>query len=130
MVGTHDDALLPFLLNLQEGFHHLVHRHVAFQVVRLVEVTFCITLSTAEMHEVDAVPEATHHGRQVVVGTDTKRTRAEAEAVGWAWHGIDECLEVFGCAEDAGQSEYRHGRVVGVNDESNPSLLSSGTHLA
>ena len=81
------------------------------------------------MHEVDAVPEATHHGGQVVLCTHAKRTRAEAEAVSRAWNGVDECLEVLGCAEDAGQSKYRHRWVVGMNDESYAGLLGSGTHL-
>ena len=130
VVRSHDDALVPFLLNLKEGLHHFIHRHVAFKVVRLVEVPFAVALSAAEMNKIDAVPEATHHGRQVVVGSHTKRTRAEAETVGRAWHGIDECLKVLGSTEDTRQTQYRHGRVVGVNDQSYAGFLCCGTHLA
>ena len=130
LTGWNDaDALLPILLYLKEGFHHFVHRDVTLQVVRLVEVAFGIALGAAQVDKVDAVPEAAHHGGKVVVGSHSKRAGAEAKPIGWAWHGIDECLEVLCCAEDSGQAQYRHGRVVGVNDEPHACFLRSRAHF-
>ena len=130
MVGTHDDALPALLLNLQEGLHHLIHRYVALQVVRLVEVALGIALRAAQMDKVYAVPETAHHVGQVVLRAHAEGTRAQAESVGGTGHCIDERLEVVGRAQDAGQAQDGHGRVVGMDDQAYTCLFGRRTYLA
>ena len=129
VVGSHDDALLSFLLNFQEGFHHFIHRHVALEVVCFVEVAFCISLSAAKMYEIDAVPETAHHGRQVVFCAYAERACAETKPICRTRNSIDECLEVFCSAENSGQTKYRHGGIVWMNDEFHPGFFSNGAYF-
>ena len=129
MVGTHDNPFTALLLDLEECLHHLHHRHVALEVVGFIEVALAVALRAAKVYEVDAVGKATHHRRQVVVGTHTQRPCAQAEAVGLARHGIDEPLEVVGRRHDAGQAENRHWRVVGMDDQTDASLFGHGAYF-
>ena len=130
VVGTHGDGDAAALLQFEEGLHHAVHVDVALQVVGLVEVSFSVALGGAQVHEVDTVGEAGHHGGAVVGAADAERTGAEAEAVAGVGHGVDERLEVFGTAHDAWQAQDGHGRVVGMDDELHAHFVGHGADFA
>ena len=130
VVGAHRNRDLALLLDLEQRLHHLVHRHVAFEVVVFLEVAVGVAARRAQVHEAHAILEFTHHGRQVVVGAHTERSGAEAEAVRTVGHGGDQLAEVLGGGEDARQSENRVGGIVGVDDQFGPHLVGYGADLA
>lgn len=66
VVGAHGDGGAAALLHQEEGFHHVVHVYVSFQVVCFVEVAFGIALRAAQVDEVDAVGKLLHEGGTVV----------------------------------------------------------------
>lgn len=66
MVRAHWDGDATMLLQFKEGFHHVIHVHVSFQVVGFVEVAFGVALRTAQVDEVDAVGKLLHDGCTVV----------------------------------------------------------------
>ena len=74
---THATTLLDF----QYGLHHLIHIHIAFKKVGLIEIAFLIPFRATQMYETDPVPELTHHCRAVIVCTHAERTCAQAKSV-------------------------------------------------
>ena len=82
------------------------------------------------MHEVDTVAKATHHAHKVVLAGSTQRTCAEAKAIARVGHGIHQTLEVFSRREDTWQAKDRHGRIVGMNDQTDSCFVGHGTNFA
>ena len=77
------------MLKCEQRFHHAVHVYIAFEVVRLEEIAFCVALCAAQVHETDPVAELLHHRGQFVVRTHAERTGAEAQSVGLIGYGGD-----------------------------------------
>ena len=126
VVGAHRNALATLLLNLQQGLHHLEHRHVALQMVVLPEVAVGIAARGAQMDEAHTVRELAHHAGQVVVGAHTERARAETKAVGGIGHRIDQLAEIVRRREDARETQNRIGRIVGMDHQPGPTSSATG----
>ena len=117
VVGSHRDRDTTALLQFKEGFHHVIHVHVSFQVVGFVEIAFGVALCTAQMDKVDAVGKLLHDGCTIVGAAYTERTGAEAKTVALVGNSVNQCLEIGSTAHDAWQAEDGARWVVRMDNE-------------
>ena len=99
-------------------------------MVGLVEVALGIALRRAQVDEIHPVALPQHHSRQVVRGRHSERTRAEAQPVRRVGDRLDQFLKVGFGGENAGQTEDRERRIVGMDRQHRTRLVGHGSHLA
>ena len=86
-------------------------------MVGFVEITFCIALCAAEVHEVNAVTELFHHTFQIVGAADSEGTGAETKTIALIGNSVNQCLEIGGTAHDTGQSKDGTRRIVRMDNQ-------------
>ena len=73
MIRSQRKTHSPALLHFKDSLHHFININITFKKICLVEIAFLITLGAAKMDKTDSVTEFAHHGRAVIVRTDTER---------------------------------------------------------
>jgi len=117
VVGSEGQGNFLPLLKLHDLLHHCVHIVIAVEVVGFEEISFGVLAYVAEVEEVYAFADGPDHCGQVVLCGGAERAGAEADAVGGVVHAVEEILQVFERAHDAGQAEDGEGRIVGVDGQ-------------
>ena len=136
MIGPHRDFGIgaafapPARLLVKQRLNERNHFDVAVQMLGLDEGSIGLAPDIAQMGEMDARPEFSHHRDEVVVGARPERAGAKRHAVGQGRNGGEQCAIVGGGRDDARQAEQRERRIVGMDRQPRPEFGGDRRDLA
>ena len=135
VVGTHGKFVVgparppPMRFFFQQDAHQADHIGTPVEVLGFVKRAIRFSPHLTKVRKMNAGTELASHGQQVVIGARSERTDAKRQSVGERIAGSEDRPHIRGSRDDAGQTEQRPWRIVGMDSQPNPGFLRDWDNL-